>query len=164
MGVDERRQYLTTKQRERRARVKVNTVSTEVNNGSESSTLRSHTEAESEAESKADADAPSLRRRRRTRERLECEAFSQFWAAYPRKEARGNAEEAWVNHNCKDLLPQILVSIRSAKISPQWTREGGRWIPHPATWINRRGWEDEASTHTSGGITENFDHIRIEEP
>ena len=29
------------------------------------------------------------------------------------------------------------------KDSDQWTRDDGRFIPHPATWLNGRQWEDE---------------------
>jgi hypothetical protein len=28
--------------------------------------------------------------------------------------------------------------------SEQWRRDDGRFIPHPATWLNQRRWEDEA--------------------
>ena len=27
--------------------------------------------------------------------------------------------------------------------SEQWLKDEGRYIPHPATWINGRRWEDE---------------------
>lgn len=106
----------------------------------------------------AEASTPKApnRRKRVTRVALECEAFKEFWSAYPRKEAPANAEKAWVNNGCAALLPKILVAIRAAKITDQWTRESGRWIPHPATWLNRRSWEDELLPRSSGGITENI--------
>jgi len=95
---------------------------------------------------------------------LQCSAFDQFWAAYPRKEARGNAEKAWLEKGCASHLPQILVNLRTRKTSPDWTKEGGRFIPHPATWLNRRGWEDVvASGHCSNGLQEDFSHLIPEE-
>jgi len=27
--------------------------------------------------------------------------------------------------------------------SESWNRDGGRYIPHPSTWLNGRRWEDE---------------------
>jgi hypothetical protein len=27
--------------------------------------------------------------------------------------------------------------------SRQWTDEGGKYIPHPATWLNNHRWEDQ---------------------
>jgi hypothetical protein len=29
--------------------------------------------------------------------------------------------------------------------SEDWTKEGGQYIPYPATWLNAKGWEDEYS-------------------
>lgn len=56
MGVDERREYLTAKKREERARDKVNTTSTNVNNGADKSTPSTHAEAAPDA--KAEAPTP----------------------------------------------------------------------------------------------------------
>jgi len=30
-----------------------------------------------------------------------------------------------------------------AKKSPEWTKDNGKYIPYPATWLNAKGWEDE---------------------
>ncbi len=104
----------------------------------------SDTTTDSESDTQTDTPIPPPKARKRSvRVSLVDETFAEFWSAYPRREAKGNAEKAWIEHNCKSILPQILCAIRAAKISEQWTREGGRWIPHPATWLNRRGWEDE---------------------
>ena len=34
----------------------------------------------------------------------------------------------------------------------QWIRDGGQYIPHPATWINGHRWEDEVSVRTTGRV------------
>lgn len=83
------------------------------------------------------------RKRRAAKPPLECEEFAQFWAQYPKKAGKENAEEAWVERGCSIMLPQILFALRKCKISRDWTKEGGQFIPHPAKWLNRRGWEDE---------------------
>lgn len=78
------------------------------------------------------------------------QAFDEFWQAYPRKAGKAHAEKAWKNLGCEKLLPQILTTVRKCKISSDWTRDGGQFIPHPATWLNRRGWDDELPTHYEG--------------
>lgn len=70
--------------------------------------------------------------------------FEIFWKAYPRRAAKGRAEKAWKNIMPNEqLLSQILAAIERAKTSDQWAKDEGRFIPHPATWLNAKGWEDE---------------------
>lgn len=71
------------------------------------------------------------------------EGFDQFWQSYPRKVGKGDAEDAWKKHECDSLLPIILSAVSSARNSSDWSKDGGQYIPHPATWLNRRGWEDQ---------------------
>jgi len=72
------------------------------------------------------------------------DGFLSFWTAYPRKESKQNAFAAWkkMNGTCPDI-DIILTKISQQKKTDEWTRENGRFIPHPATWINQRRWEDE---------------------
>lgn len=71
-------------------------------------------------------------------------AFDQFWDAYPRKVAKKAAQQAWSREKITDSdIPGILSALETQKRSRQWTDKGGQFIPHPATWINNRRWEDE---------------------
>lgn len=72
------------------------------------------------------------------------EDFEKFWSAYPRKKGKIAAQRAWakLNGNRPDI-EQVLAKLEQLKQSDDWTREGGRFIPHPATWINAGGWFDE---------------------
>lgn len=84
------------------------------------------------------------------RKRGECvepEGFAQFWAAYPRRTAKASALKAF-SKLAPDgaLLARMLAAIREQARSDQWRRDGGAYIPHPATWLNGRRWEDEAAT------------------
>jgi hypothetical protein len=73
--------------------------------------------------------------------------FTAFWKAYPRKIDKGEAFKAWQKiRPPRPTLEAVLASITSLKTSRQWTEENGRFIPHPATWLNRRGWESEVSS------------------
>lgn len=70
--------------------------------------------------------------------------FDRFWQAYPRRVSKGRAERAFAKIKPDEQLMQaIIAGVERAKTSDQWTRESGRYIPHPASWLNARGWEDE---------------------
>lgn len=70
--------------------------------------------------------------------------FDRFWAVYPRKTGKGKAEDSFAKYKPDDELTEIMIrAVEAAKRTPQWQREGGQFIPHPATWLNQRRWEDE---------------------
>lgn len=67
--------------------------------------------------------------------------FSEFWEAYPRKAGKGAAQKAF--SKVKVPLDTLLTALEQQKRSDQWNRDGGQYIPYPATWLNQRRWEDE---------------------
>lgn len=72
------------------------------------------------------------------------ETFLKFWNAYPKKKSKGQAWRAWMKSNGQmpdiDTLIKILDDMKQTK---DWLKNGGDFIPYPATWINSVGWEDE---------------------
>lgn len=70
-------------------------------------------------------------------------AFDQFWSEYPRKIAKEDARKAFKKNGCWEHMETILPAIRRHAQCFQWTRDRERFIPHPATWLNGRRWEDE---------------------
>lgn len=85
---------------------------------------------------------PNPRWRGKARE-TEPEAFRVFYEAYPRKESRVKAAEAWRRLNPDGATVEaIMAGLKRARASPQWTKDGGAFIPHPSTWLNQRRWED----------------------
>ena len=78
--------------------------------------------------------------------------FNQFWETYPRKIGKNTALKAWnkIKPN-EELFNQIIDSIENWKQSEQWQRNNGQYIPHPTTWLNRGGWEDEITTEDVKG-------------
>lgn len=75
------------------------------------------------------------------------DGFDQFWKSYPKKKSKGDAEKAWKGLKpTKALLSIILTAVERAKVCPDWTKDGGQFIPFPATWLRRKGWEDEEFT------------------
>ncbi len=70
--------------------------------------------------------------------------FDLFWAAYPKKVGKKAAQKAWKNAKVSaDLFDKIMNAVGKARITTQWLREGGRYIPNPSTWLNEGRWDDE---------------------
>ncbi len=71
--------------------------------------------------------------------------FERFYEAYPKKRSRQTAEKAFARINPDEqLLAAILAGIERAMTSGAWTAT--KFIPHPATWLNAAGWQDEIQT------------------
>lgn len=75
------------------------------------------------------------------------DAFEQFWKAYPssRRVGKKAALRAWQKAKDKPPLADILASIALQAKSEQWKKDGGQFIPHPATWLNQGRWADEVA-------------------
>ena len=73
------------------------------------------------------------------------EAFNAFWTNYPRKVGKGKAYTEWKKAGAdksQALASAIIVAVDAAKTSEQWNRSRGQFIPHPATYLHQRRWED----------------------
>lgn len=71
-------------------------------------------------------------------------AFDRFWVAYPRHQGKEAARKTWEKLNPDAaLLAEMLAALERQRASDQWRRDGGQFIPYPATWLNGRRWEDE---------------------
>lgn len=70
--------------------------------------------------------------------------FEDFWSLYPRKTSKKTAMKSWVRINPNEVLRvKIMTALTLHNKSEQWTKDDGRFIPHPATWLNQERWEDE---------------------
>jgi hypothetical protein len=74
------------------------------------------------------------------------QAFEEvFWPLYPRKRHKATARKAWKALKLKDdddeTLEAIMVALRN-DVSQEWKRRDPDKIPHPATWLNSKPWED----------------------
>ena len=68
--------------------------------------------------------------------------FQKFWQAYPRQVGKPKAWRAWQRRVRPGELVVILTALESMRPSLVWTRESGRFIPYPATFLYERRWED----------------------
>jgi len=119
----DRRRYLAQKQREHRKRQQ---VSTPVNKNKP-----------------LDSDVPSASHSLLLRQNS---SFDVFWKAYPRKVGKGAARKSWTKLKPDEqLFEKILKAVTEQIESSQWTKNGGQYIPHPATWLNQERWDDEIS-------------------
>ena len=76
--------------------------------------------------------------------------FDRFWDAYPRHQHEDRARKAWAKLDPSPALCQkMLDALAVQKRSVQWTEDGGKYIPHPATWLNGRCWKDDPGPMTA---------------
>jgi hypothetical protein len=92
----------------------------------------------------SDGDDPPLDHNTQPRAgKQEPPGFPDFWQAYPKKTGKNAAAAAWQKARDRPALAVILAAVERQKTWPQWLRDGGQYIPNPATWINQGRWNDE---------------------
>lgn len=77
------------------------------------------------------------------------DGFAQFWQRYPKKVGRPAAERAFRSAKLNGHLPEVLADVEAKARSPGWTKDGGQFVPNPATYLNQRRWEDQQTTPES---------------
>lgn len=76
--------------------------------------------------------------------------WDEFWPHYPRKQSRAEAEKAFCNLSpSAELVSTMISSVEAFKLTHEWKKDGGIFIPYPASWINGRRWEDEILTQVT---------------
>jgi phage replication O-like protein O len=83
--------------------------------------------------------------------------FDRFWSVYPKRKSKGKAESAFMRINPdEELLTVMIASIERSKMSEDWIKERGKYIPYPASWLNAKGWMDEETEQNpaAGMLTE----------
>ena len=69
--------------------------------------------------------------------------FSDFWREYPKKDKKIPAQKIFARLKMNDeLMSKIMDSLYRFIESEQWTKENGKYVPLPTTWLNERRWED----------------------
>lgn len=89
--------------------------------------------------------------KKREQKKLTCDEYAaefvDFWTQYPRKDNKAAAAKAW-----KKLNPSLI--LRGIILNDICTRAWGddKFIPHAATYLNNRRWEDEAQSAPSASV------------
>ncbi len=103
--------------------------------------------------------------KRETVDGEQVQGFDWFWFAYPRKVGKAAARSLWNKLSRGPDWPgdeRIVLAIERAKRTEQWQRDGGQFIPHPATWLRQGRWDDEEQV--KGQVYHDLiDEIRREE-
>lgn len=71
--------------------------------------------------------------------------YSFFWEAYPKRKGKADAIKAYKKVKASNCIAEILQAIEASKRSREWTKDGGQYIPYPASWLRGRRWDDELS-------------------
>jgi len=83
------------------------------------------------------------------------EGFEQFWTAYPKKQAKQDAAKAFRAAKLKpEQLQTVLQDIKRRGSSPDWQKDGGKFIPLPATYLRGKRWEDAPLAQPMTGVVE----------
>jgi len=85
-----------------------------------------------------------------TKEKHIDSAFAAWYAAYPRKKSRVAAEKAW--KKMRSQMPPIekmLSVLEEQKKSTEWKKEGGRFAPYPASYLNAGCWDDAIENYAT---------------
>ncbi len=78
-----------------------------------------------------------------------CVEFELFWEKYPRKESKRDAIKAWQSMEDAPPIEEHLGIIARWSATEKWTKDGGKYIPLPATWIRGQRWTDQLQASDS---------------
>lgn len=66
--------------------------------------------------------------------------FDRFWAAYPNKKGKKDAERHWRREGCDEVADALIAHVRMMMIQDDGWRRG--YAPMGSTYLNGRRWED----------------------
>ena len=85
------------------------------------------------------------------------DAFERFWEIYPRKVGKKHAKDKFTSATKRADAETIIAGAQRFASDPNLPET--QFVPHPSTWLNRDGWEDEplpSRVTTRGKGEENF--------
>jgi len=75
---------------------------------------------------------------------VEREFENEFWSIYPRKVRKKDALNSYKKAR-KSITADIIKDSINQHLKGIWAEKEIRFIPHPSTWLNAEGWNDDAS-------------------
>jgi hypothetical protein len=67
--------------------------------------------------------------------------FERFWKAYPNKVGKDRAVKRWGEKACEAIADEVIAGLH--RTWKHVTRDSGKWVPLPDTWLNQGRWKDE---------------------
>ena len=90
---------------------------------------------------------PTKGKKERSAQSAYADEFAEWYADYPRKRSRKQAEKAFAKARKEGATVQELTDgLARAKRSWQLEGRDSTKIPYPASWLNAEGWADEETT------------------
>jgi len=80
--------------------------------------------------------------------------FDKFWKIIPYKVDKKRALKAF-NSAIKIVSVDVIIKsyLKQLKAnSVEWCKEGGKYCPHPSTWLNGERWTDEVTDSKKNGV------------
>lgn len=72
------------------------------------------------------------------------EAFEVFWKLYPNKKSKKDARKAWEKLKPgAELRLTLMTALGNHRISRDWAKDDGQYVPMASTWLNGERWTDE---------------------
>lgn len=71
--------------------------------------------------------------------------FDEFWDAYPKKKSKDAARRAFeklVKSRSAPTITRLIDSVKAHEQTPDWKKDGGQFIPYPATYLNAGAYDD----------------------
>lgn len=66
------------------------------------------------------------------------EGFDDFWAAWPKHHRKGEKDKClqrWKAEGLHKRAAEVVASVEAWKLSTQWVKDGGQFIPAPLVWL-----------------------------
>jgi hypothetical protein len=78
--------------------------------------------------------------------------FDAFWSVWPKKVDKAEAKKVWLKLKpSEELTATIIAAVQQQKLTEQWSKANGKYIPGPAKWLRRKKWDDEVADPNTGG-------------
>lgn len=86
-------------------------------------------------------------------------AFERFWSIYPKKQDKKTAKARLQKALKETDIETIIAAVEKHKLTAQWQKNKGQFIPLPSTWLHEERWNDEVDTSKpkSNNNFNNFD-------
>lgn len=72
------------------------------------------------------------------------ESFEVFWRLFPNKKSKKDARKVWEKLKpSAELRLTLMTALGSHRLSRDWTKDDGQYVPMASTWLNGERWTDE---------------------
>ncbi len=105
---------------------------------------RQHDQPEAETETETETEKKQISRPNGLA--IELADFADFYAAYPRKVKRKEAEKVWLRLKPDQALLNKILQDVGWRVGNDEQWQDPRYIPHPSTYLNGERWTDQHDT------------------